>query len=1263
MRSTSGISFILIMVAALLALTMAPAVADGTVDVDMSRIPLVFIENQGQKSAEVLYHADAAGHSIYFTRDGVVCVAGATENEPGSAVTITMVGQEAGALVVGEDLLPGTANFFLGSDPGKWVSSVPTYGSVRYTGVLPGVDVIYYGTQGALKRDIRLAAGIDPATVVFRYSGQESLSIDEEGALLVETATGMLVEAAPFCYQVIDGTQVPISCEYVILGDTLVSFSIGSYDPDYPVVIDPYLDFSTYLGGSQQDRGYAVAVDSAGSTYVTGATQSTNFPYPQYKPRYQQLNAGGLDVFVTKFEPNGKAMNYSTYIGGYNDDSGQGIAVDASGNAFITGYTISDNFPVRYAFQPTKHIAYPDSDAFVTALNPTGTTLLFSSYLGGNMTDVGQAIALNGSGMPVITGYTGSWNFPNETPFDPELNGTFDAFVTGVSYDASSSTISFSTFLGGDGTDQGYGLAVHNATGDIYITGLTRSWNFPTVLPAFLQNISWNQDAFVTHLNPTASSLVSSTYLGGIGEETGYGIAVDDAGYIYVTGYTQASDDPYSGFPVTYDAFQTTKEGLQDAFLSKFEPDGVYLNYSTFLGGSLIDEGTGVAVDETGSAFLTGFTDSPDFPTEGPLYTNHDGFKYDAFVTRFLPNGSALMYSTYLGGEYDDRAMGIAREGANVSVVGWTDSRDFPLKNPVQPTYRFAFDAFVARIVSIPPVANFTGEALGVTNYTLIKGLPPLLVNFTDLSTGNPTMWSWLLDNGATSSEQNPSHTYPTGNWTVNLTVSNAEGSDSMGKYWYIQVGDPLIVNFSANMTDVPCTFCQGLAPLNVSFTDLTDDTPVAWNWSFGDGNHSILQHPVNFTYNIPGLYNVSLEATNWYGSNSTTKYYMVEAGCVPDANFTANVTYGIAPLHVGFTDSSFAVPPVNAWNWSFGDGSANGTTQNPLHIFNARGNYTVNLTVTNFWGTDTESKTEYIRVGEVPVANFTAEPRNLVESNIVNFTDHSTGYPNWWLWDLGNGFIDNKTSNLTFNHTYPNAGNFTIKLTVGNEFGTSSMTRDRYISVWGNAFVADLTFVPSTAIIPTNSTTAMKLILEEADRGLSGYNITIYFTDPSAADMVTFHPPSWINPTYVINGTVPASSIWMKVSDIDDIIHPGATNIELALFNSTGKVPMSTTMNVTVSQIDTDTGDPVHTHVNPASVTIVALLPFPGYTSPPTDPFHDGVYWDLNGINGIDFDDVILYFLYLEWIQENEPVSLFDYNNNGRIDFDDLYILFTMVP
>jgi PKD repeat protein len=284
------------------------------------------------------------------------------------------------------------------------------------------------------------------------------------------------------------------------------------------------------------------------------------------------------------------------------------------------------------------------------------------------------------------------------------------------------------------------------------------------------------------------------------------------------------------------------------------------------------------------------------------------------------------------------------------------------------------------------------------------------------------------------------------------------------------------------------------------------------------------------------------------------------------------------------------------------------------------------------------------------------------VENVIVNFTDHSTGYPNWWLWSFGDGNTENRTNNLTFNHTYPNAGNFTVALTAGNEFGTNTMTRHRYISVGGNATVVNLTFVPSSAIIPTNSTTPMKLILESADRGLAGYNITIYFTDSSAADMVVFQLPAWVNPAYALNGTVPASSVWMKVSDIDDVIKPGATNIELALFNSTGKVPMSTTVNVTVAQIDTDTGDPVYTNVNPAQVTIVALLPLPGQTNPPTDPFYDGVYWDINGNGRIDFDDVVLYFLYLEWIQDNEPVSLFDYNNNGRIDFDDLYILFTMV-
>lgn len=1284
MRSKSRLSFILIMVAGLLALTMAPAIADGTVEVDMSRIPLVFIENQGQKGAEVLYHADAAGHSIYFTRDAVVCAEGGTGSDPGSTVQITVVGQDTGVLVQGQDLLPGTANFIIGNDHSKWVSSVPTYGSVRYGSILPGVDIVYYGTQGVLKRDIILAPGSDPARVVFRYSGQDSISLGEDGALLVETPSGLLVETAPVCYQVIDGRDVPVACRYVILGESLVGFSTGAFDPGYSLVIDPFLDFSTYLGGAWEDMGYAVAVDPAGSTYVTGGTRSTDFPIPASMPApYQEVNNGNEDVFVTKFEPQGTVLNYTTYIGGKNDDCGQGIAVNASGYAFVTGYTISENYPVTAgAFQPVKSPGCSmctDADAFITVLDPYGTGAILSSFLGGNMTDIGLAIALNGSGDPVLTGYTGSRDFPNVSAVDPVLNGTTDAFVTGISVNGGSSSIGFSTFLGGKNEDQGYGIAIRNSTGNIYVTGMTRSSDFPN-LTAYRAVLGGSQDAFITQYSPDGSSMVSSTFLGGLGQEAGQGIAVDDGGYVYITGYTQSEE-----FPVLH-PYQANKNGLQDAFLTRFNPLMNTLNFSTYFGGTSTDTGMGIAVDDLGYPYITGYTDSINFPTTAnALYKNLNHYTYDAFVTRFYPNGTALMFSTYLGGELADYGRGIAVLGGNATVTGWTESAHFPVKNAVQPDFHLVSDVFVARIASIPPVANFTGEANNVTNYTLIKGLAPLLVNFTDLSTGEPNSWSWLFGDTGTSSIQHPSHIFNTGCWTVNLTVSNAEGSNSTGKYWYVQVGPPLIVNFSAaNLSGVNCTYCQGPAPFFVNFTDLTNDTPIAWNWSFGDGNFSTDQH-TNWTYNIPGYYKVGLSATNDYGTNSTTKYpagYLVEAGCAPTANFTANQTLGIAPFPVGFTDLSFAVPAVNMWNWSFSNGTATSwfnttaaSLRNATHVFTSAGNYTVNLTVTNLYGEDTSSQFELIRVGERPVANFTAEPVIGVEDLLVNFTDWSTGNPALWVWNFGDGNVAawdsaNRSLDGIINHTYMNAGNYTPALTVSNEFGSNTLQWRReppyyqYINVQGVAKVANLTFVPSSATIPTNSTTAMRLVLDYADRGLSGYNITIYFTNMTAANMVSLEFPSWVNTAYAQKSTVPSPSVWLYVFDADDAIKSGATDIELARFNNTGVTPMSTTLNVTVNDMDTDTGDVLYTNVYPAPVTIVPLLPLPGQANPPTDyPFYDGMYWDVNGDGQISLADVFLYFHYLNWIRANEPISLFDYNQNGRVDLADLFLLFEKVP
>lgn len=1219
------------------------AVSD-ELSVQLTKLPLSFIENQGQKEGPVLFHVEAAGHSIYFTPEEVVLAASDPAADRSSVIRISISGSNPDVRVEGVDLLPGTANFFMGNDPAKWNVEVPTYGAVAYREVLPGTDLVFRGTEGFLKREFVLSPGADPRSIVMKYQGAETLSVDADGNLLVETTLGTLYEAAPVSYQVIGGERAEVDSGYILLGEDLVGFEVGPYNPAYPLIIDPELDYSTYLGGSNEDRGYAVAVDSAGSAYITGFTHSTDFPLPVAQV-FQDLLAGGTDAFVTKLTPDGTQLVYSTYLGGSADDVGTAIVVDAYNNATLTGYTLSCDFPVWEAVQYNKSSCY-GSDAFVTRLWDNGTALVYSTYLGGCGDDAGLGIAMNSSVNTdtFITGYTYSPDFPNTSAFQQNLSGGSDAFVTNINYDGTTNaTIPFSTFLGGDQNDQGKSIAL-DASGNIFVTGTTRSSNFPTQ-SAFRPNIRGTRDAFVTKMNPTASALFYSTYLGGLGDEEGNGIAVDSAGDAYVTGMTQSSN-----FPVI-NAFQSLRKGIQDAFVTKFTNSGTALNYSTYLGGGGLESGSGIVVDSAGTAYLTGYTDSMDYPVANALYPNRNGFQYDAFLTRMSVNGSQLVFSTYIGGKYADQAMGIAKDsGANITITGWTQSRDFPVKNAFQPSYAGPFDAFVVRILQQQPVANFTAQP--------VKGLPPLAVQFNDTSTGSPTTWSWLLGDGNTSSEQNPAHTYMSpGNYTVNLTVSNVDGSSTIGRFEYIQVGVPLITDFIANVT-------SGLIPLTVNFTDMTNDTPIAWNWSFGDGSWNNTAQNVTYTYTTAGYYNVSLNATNDYGSNSTTKYQYIVAGDIPAANFTGSPLNGTAPLPVNFLDNSTSIPAALNWTWDFGDGNTTVlTTGGDIgHTYTSEGNWTVNLTVWNMYGSNTSSLFEYISVGEVPVANFTGTPVSGAEPLVVNFTDFSTGTPTLWNWSFGDGNTTSYTTNTTFNHTYSNSGNYTVDLTVSNLYGSNMMERFRYITVYGNVSIVNLTFVPSTVTIPTNSTTAGSLVLEKAEQGLAGYNITVFFADPSAANFVVLTPPEWVDPSFTANSSIPASSFWLKVLDNANAIQPGDTNIVLARFNSTGITPMSTLLNVTVTQMDTDTGDAVITNNVPAQVTVVALLNLPGEPLPPTDPFHDGVYWDLNGNGRIDFNDVVLYFNYLEWMQANEPVSLFDYNNNGRIDFNDLILLFNML-
>jgi len=452
-------------------------------------------------------------------------------------------------------------------------------------------------------------------------------------------------------------------------------------------VIDPVLIYSTYLGGSNTDEGYGIAVDATGNCYVTGDTYSTDFPTQD--PLYPN-NAGGWDVFVTSLSPSGDALIYSTYLGGSNSDYSYGIAVDATGNCYVTGCTSSTDFPTQYPLYPNNAGGW---DVFVTSLSPSGDALIYSTYLGGSSSDYGYGIAVDATGNCYVTGCTYSTDFTTQDPLYPNNAGYYDVFVTSLS--PSGDALIYSTYLGGSSYDSGRSIAV-DATGNCYVTGCTYSTDFTTQDPLYPNNAG-DYDAFVTSLSPSGDALIYSTYLGGSNSDYSYGIAVDATGNCYVSGWTLSSDFP------TRDPLYPNNAGGWDVFVTSLSPSGDALIYSTYLGGSSSDYSYGIAVDATGNCYVSGWTLSSDFPTRDPLYPNNAG-GYDAFVTSLSPSGDALVYSTYLGGGSNDCGYGIAVDATgNCYVTGCTESTDFPTQDPLYPNNAGGNDAFVCKISSVAP--------------------------------------------------------------------------------------------------------------------------------------------------------------------------------------------------------------------------------------------------------------------------------------------------------------------------------------------------------------------------------------------------------------------------------------------------------------------------------------------------------------------------------------------------------------------------------
>jgi hypothetical protein len=653
------------------------------------------------------------------------------ESRAAAVLRLKLLGANPNARVTGLDPLPGKSNYFLGNDPKKWRTNVPNYAKVQYKGIYPGIDLIYYGNQGKLEYDFVVAPDADPAAIRLAVeTGPLTPSpsprgrgwpggpgegapprIDSNGDLVIQADAGDVRFHKPVVYQPSPspGSRVPspdppvpalsilnrqssidnrqfLDGRYTITARNQVAFEIPAYDRTRPLVIDPLLSYSTYLGLGTA-RG--IAVDSPGNAYLVGYTPSMDFPTT---PGAVQTTFAGepYDAFVTKFDASGSALTYSTYLGGSNtgpkntgQDYGVDISVDSAGNAYVTGWTNSRDFPVTPdAFRTAIPPGGSDWFFFVAKLNATGSALVYSTYLGGS-SGLGAGIAVDSAGNAYVTGVTGYTDFPT-TPgvYQSTFGGVFDAFVTKLN--PTGSTLIYSTYLGGSGDDRGNDIALDSGA-YAYVAG----------------------NGFVTKLNAAGSGLIYSTSVGAFC----YGVAVDSADNAYVTGSTYhltgSTDSP-------------------GAFVAKLDATGS-ITYSLYLGGSVRDIGRAVAVDSYGNAYVTGSANSPtQFPTTADAFqTTFGGGTYDAFLSKLNPTGSTLIYSTYLGGSYDDQGYGISLDSAgNAYITGLTNSLNFPTTPGAFQTTSVGGYVFAAKFSSLtlPAVSlsatsvSFGNQVIGTTS-------------------------------------------------------------------------------------------------------------------------------------------------------------------------------------------------------------------------------------------------------------------------------------------------------------------------------------------------------------------------------------------------------------------------------------------------------------------------------------------------------------------------------------------------------------------
>jgi hypothetical protein len=706
-----------------------------------AQLPLSFEPNQGQADSRVQFLSHAPAYSVLLTAGEAILVP-RQRSAPRRAVSLRLEGVRA-ARPIAEQPLSGRVNYLIGNDPAQWRTDIPSYARVRYPEIYPGVDLVYYGSQQELEYDFVIAPGADPSHISFRLPAGSPARLDSSGDLLLGGKSGEFCLRKPLVYQSVSGQRREVRGRYSLDSALQVHFILGPYDHRRTLVIDPTLAYSTYLGSTGADLGLAIAVDSSGSAYIAGGTSSTMFPV--LNAFQSDYGLGAQNAFISKLKSNGSGLVYSTYLGGDDNDSATGIAVDSSGSAYVTGFATSTNFPT---LNPLQGALEGLVNAFVAKLSSSGSALVYSTFLGGSASDLGAGIAIDSSGNAYITGSATSTDFPTKSPFQSALAGRQNAFVSEMN--SSGSALVFSTYLGGSAADQGVAISVGSG-GTAYVSGTATSTNFPTQAP-LQAALAGGSDAFVSEFGAGGTSLVYSTYLGGSDTDQAGGIAVDSGGDAFVAGNTSSPD-----FPVV-NPFQPTLSSGSDAFVAKINAGGASLVFSTFLGGSGGDQAFAVSVDSSGNAYVTGQTRSPDFPILNAFMPSLGGVA-NSFIAKFAGDGT-LGYSTYLGGNGLDAGYGIAADaGGDAFVTGSTTSTNFLLSGNVLQNFNAGDgDAFIAEISAAPGAGiQFSPTSLDFGTVTQGVASSPQTITVTDTGDAALTISSVKVTgtNSADFSESN----------------------------------------------------------------------------------------------------------------------------------------------------------------------------------------------------------------------------------------------------------------------------------------------------------------------------------------------------------------------------------------------------------------------------------------------------------------------------------------------------------------------------